>query len=361
MFLLLFYLFLALGVSFLCSIMEAVLLSITPSYAAAKEKTSPRIGAKLRYLKSNVDRPLSAILSLNTIAHTVGAAGVGAQAMVVFGSSYVAITSAVLTFLILVLSEIIPKTLGARYWRQLSALTTYTLDILIGLLYPLVWLSQIITKLLSKENNEYSISREEIRAMADVGFEEGLFLEKESKVIKNLTRLRSLKAEDIMTPRPVVFMLSADMTIREVFQDGSELKFSRIPIFENHTDNVQRYVLRNDILLHMARNELDKKLSQLSRKILVVPETVTLIQLFEQLLDRRDHIALAVDEYGGVAGIVTLEDVVETLLGIEIVDETDTSEDMQLLAREQWYKRAKSLGLVSDQDEFEFLKKRKSE
>lgn len=344
------YLSLALGVSFLCSIMEAVILSITPGFAAAFERNSPHAGAVLRELKADIDRPLAAILSLNTIAHTVGAAGVGAQAMLVFGSGYVAVTSAVLTLLILVLSEIIPKTLGAVYWRSLAGPTALLLSILIRFLHPLVWLSQLVTRMVSGKRSIYTISREEIRAMADIGFQEGVFREQESKILKNLLRLGKLKAESIMTPRPVVFALQADMTVGEVVEKYPELKFSRIPIYTESPEDIRFFVLRNDILLEASRGNTGKQLAELGRKILVVPEMVSLLYLFDQILDQREHIALVVDEYGGLAGLVTLEDIVETLLGIEIVDETDPTMDMQELARRQWERRARALGLISEEE-----------
>lgn len=355
MILLLIYLFLALGVSFLCSIMESVLLSVTHSFAAAYEKTNPKIGSRLRELKTNIDRPLAAILSLNTIAHTVGAAGVGAQALIVFGDAFVAVSSAILTFLILVLSEIIPKTLGAIYWRQLARPTTFLVRGLIIILYPLVVMSQKITRALSSGKKSKTISREEFKAMAEMGFEEGLILEKESLFIKNLLRFRSLKVKDIMTPRPVMFLLPEDMTIEEVFRSDFEIRVSRIPLHEKASEHIRYYVLKNDILLKMAREEWDTQLRELGREILVVPEIAPLLRMFEQLLDRKEHIALVVDEYGGVAGIVTMEDVVETLLGVEIVDETDTTRDMQVLARQKWYERAKSLGLISKEESLESL------
>ncbi|MFP4037059.1 MAG: CNNM domain-containing protein [Desulfobacteraceae bacterium] len=346
--LLLLYLGLALGVSFVCSIMEAVILSITPGFAAAFERQSPRAGPVLRELKTNIDRPLAAILSLNTIAHTVGAAGVGAQAMVVFGSGYVAVTSGVLTLLILVLSEIIPKTLGAVYWRSLAAPTALLLPVLILVLYPLVRLSQLITRLVAGRRCLYTISREEVRAMADIGFREGVFREQESRVLKNLLRMGGVTAENIMTPRPVMFLLQEEMTVGEVMEKYPALKFSRIPVYTGSPENIHHFVLRNDILLRAARGDTRMTLRDLSRKLPVVPEVVPLVYLFEQLLAEREQIALVVDEYGGVAGLVTMEDIVETFLGIEIVDETDPTRDMQELAKRQWEKRARAMGLIKD-------------
>lgn len=354
--LLIFYLFLALCISFLCSVMESVLLSVTPSFAAAYEKQSPRTGEKLRKLKTDIDRPLAAILSLNTIAHTVGAAGVGAQAMVVFGKGYVAVTSGVLTFLILVLSEIIPKTIGALYWRQLTLPTIMMTRFLVFILYPLVMMSQLITRGLSPEQKLNAISREEITALADLGLREGLFVQKEFLILKSLMQFGSLKVKDVMTPRSVMFVLPEDMTVGEVFEQHKDIRVSRIPLQSREKPLIRHYMLKNDLLLALARHQTDKPLLDLGREILVVPEMVSLLRLFEQLLDRREHIALVVEEYGRVAGLVTMEDVLETLLGFEIIDETDKITNMRTWARKQWYQRARSLGLITTDEAADFAR-----
>jgi CBS domain containing-hemolysin-like protein len=358
MILLVSFLFLALGVSFLCSILESVLLSLTPSFVAAFEKRYPKLGSDLSIFKKDIDRPLVAILSLNTVSHTVGAAGVGAQAMVVFGELYVAVISVILTLLILIVSEIIPKTLGALYWRELTPYTIRIMKVLIFLLYPLVIVSQKIMTILTKRRKVISITREEISSIADVGYKEGSLLKQESIILNNLMHFGILKVQDIMTPRPFIFSLSADLTIKDVFENYPQLRFSRIPIYYESHENISYYVLKNDILLSFSNNEADIKLDDLKRKLLIVPEIVSIYKAFDQILESRASIALAVDEYGGVAGIVTLEDIVETLIGIEIIDESDIAKDMQKLARNQWIKRAKRLGIISDSDELEeWLKK----
>lgn len=346
--LLLFYLCLALGVSFFCSVLESVLLSITPSYVVTLENNNPALGSELSKLKKDIDRPLAAILSLNTVAHTIGAAGVGAQALKIFGEPYLVAVSIALTLLILVLSEIIPKTLGAIYWRKLTPLTIRVLKVMIFLLYPLVVLSQKITSILSKDIKTVSISREEIKSIADIGYKEGSILKKESTLFKNLMRFGSLSAENIMTPRSVMFTLPAELPLEKVFEKDPELRFSRIPIYHRNHEDIGFYVLKNDLLMSIAKNETGKILDDFKRQMNIVPETVSLFNLFDKLLDHREQIALAVDNHGGVAGIVTLEDVVETLLGVEIVDETDDIIDMQTYARNQWIKRARKLGLISD-------------
>lgn len=345
---LLFYLFSALGFSFLCSLLESVLLSITPGFIGVYEKRAPRIGLLLRRLKKNIDRPLAAILSLNTIAHTVGAAGVGAQSLIVFGSGYVAITSGVLTLLILVFTEIIPKTFGALYWRELAPFTARTLQIMIVLLYPLIFFSMKLTQFISRGKKQQIFRREEFQAIADIGIEEGQFRVQESRIIKNLFLLRQLRANDVMTPRTVMFALPANMTIGEAIK-LQDARFSRIPIYDVNPDHIVGFVMKNDIYLEASRGNQDEPLISLRRDLPAVPETVALIHLFERFLKQREQAMLIVDEHGGVAGILTMEDIIETLLGIEIMDETDTVADMRALARRQWLKRARALGIVTDE------------
>ena len=346
--LLVFYVLLALGVSFLCSVLEAVLLSVTPSYVGALEDDRPAAAEQLRTLKDDIDRPLAAILSLNTIAHTIGAAGAGAQAAKVYGSASVGIFSAVLTLLILIISEIIPKTLGASYWRELAPLSARVLRLLILLLYPLVVMSQGITRLLARGEKQASVSREEITALAELGHQEGVFEKEESRILKNLFRFSSLRVRGIMTPRTVLFALPETRTVGEVMQEHEHLRFSRIPLYGKNRDDITGYVLKDDLLLKAAQDEQALALSEFKREMFVVPDTLPLPEFFERLLDKSEHIALVVDEYGGVAGVASMEDVVETLLGLEIVDEADSAEDMQELARQQWLSRARRLGVVSD-------------
>jgi CBS domain containing-hemolysin-like protein len=342
------YIGIALGFSFLCSMLEAVLLSVTPSFVASLEDTNARVADRLRTLKLRVDRPLAAILSLNTIAHTVGAAGVGAQAQVVWGSEALALASIVLTLLILVVSEIIPKTLGALYWRQLAPWAAATLHWMILVLYPLVVLSEGLTRMLARRKGQGSdVSREEITALAHLGAEQGLMGESEKRILKNLFALGQLRVRDIMTPRTVVLSMHEAIAVRDVVERKRALSFSRIPIWRDNEDDVVGYVLKDEILLHGAKDDLDRPLSDFRREIIVVPESMPVASFFERLLDQREHIALAVDEYGGVAGVATMEDVVETLLGTEIVDEADTVQDLREMARARWFARARRLGIVT--------------
>lgn len=338
------YLGLALGVSFLCSILEAGLLSVTPSYLAKLEQEHPRTGARLRSLKSNIDRPLAAILSLNTIANTVGAVGVGAEAQRIWGSQVLAVASATLTLMILFLAEIIPKTLGAVYWRRLAGFMAAFLPALIVLLLPLVWLSEAITRLVKRRRDSDKLSREEFAALARIGAQQGVFDESEMRILRNLFRFGSLRTRDIMTPRTVMYSLEETTKVRDAVADRGSMIFSRIPIWKETPDQVTGYILKDHLLIQAARDELDVPVHSFAREALMVPDTLPVPALFERLLDNREHIAVVVDEYGGVDGVVTMEDVLETLIGLEIVDEMDSVQDMRAMARSKWEARAKHVG-----------------
>jgi CBS domain containing-hemolysin-like protein len=330
----------ALVFSFYCSIAEAVLLSLTPSYIASVEQKGKRAGRLLQHLKENIDRPLAAILSLNTIAHTLGAAGAGAQATALFGDAYLGIVSAVLTLLILVFSEIIPKTLGALHWKKLAPTVAFSINYLMIFLYPFVKLSEYITQFLSSNTKPADFSRDEFTALADVGVEEGQIEEKESTILKNLFASSLLSAKDIFTPRTVAFTLQEDMLVKDFFENHADTPFSRIPIYRENRDEITGFVLKGDLFLAQAKNQAKEKLKKFKREIKVLPEFISLSNLFEELLNHRMHIATIVNEYGGMEGIVTMEDVLESLLGLEIVDEADKAVDMQQLARIQWKKQA---------------------
>lgn len=347
--LLIVYVTLAIGVSFLCSIMEAVLLSVTPAYVGALEKENPTVAERLKALKDDVDRPLAAILTLNTVAHTIGAAGAGAEAAAYFGNAAVGIFSAVLTLGILVLSEIIPKTLGAVYWRALAGPVSRVLKVLIWVLYPLVWLSQVLTKLIARGKKEAPVSRAELAALATIGAEEGIFEERETHILQNLLRFNELTARDVMTPRTVMIAFPEFTPLQEIAD--RDVTFSRLPLFETNRDHITGYLLKSDLFEALADDRHTTAAGDLRRPILTVPDTLKLPRLFERLLKEHEHIALVVGEYGGTAGIATMEDVVETLLGLEIVDEADTEHDMQHVARERWRERAARLGLFDQETE----------
>ena len=345
MLLLISYVLIALVFSFLCSIAEAVLLSVTMPHIVLMEQAQKTSGAILRRQKTEVGRPLAAILTLNTIAHTVGAAGAGAQATVVFGDAYVGIASAVLTLLILIFSEIIPKTIGARYWRELAPVTAHGLRLLIWLLYPFVKLSELLTGSLTHGPTLSGFSRSEFAAMADLSTNEGQLAHQESTILKNLLMMRKTQVKDAMTPRTVVFSLPEAMRVENFFQRHESSPFSRIPIYGDHPDQISGFVLRSDLLLAQAQGNGANLLKSYIRPITLVHETLSLSLVFDKFLQLRTHILLVIDEYGGMKGILTLEDVLETLLGMEIVDERDKTVDMQQLARKLWQKRAKEMGL----------------
>lgn len=341
--LLLLYLALALGVSFFCSIMESVILSVTPVYIQTLSEHNPKISAQLKDLKDNIDRPLAAILSLNTVAHTVGAAGVGAQAVAIFGEAYFGLISVILTILILVLSEIIPKTLGASYWQSLAPTSVSLVKGMIIFTWPLIWIAEKITKVMAVNKHLPSTSREDILALAKIGFKQGTVEKKESVIIRNLILSRKIRAEDVMTPRTVVHAAPESMTLDEFIDQQNFMRFSRIPLYENNIDQITGFVLKSDALEKLARDNHGMALRDIRRDAVMVFKKTSVPSLFDLLMSRKEHMAIVMDEYGGMSGIVTLEDIIETLLGLEIQDELDNIEDMQELARRKWRKRSELL------------------
>jgi len=355
--LLIFYVVLALGVSFLCSILEAVLLSITPGFVQHELSSGKKYAKHLEQMKQQVDGPLSAILTLNTIAHTMGAAGAGAQWKVLYNDTGEAIFAGVLTLLVLILSEIIPKTLGAKLWRVLAAPTTYILRIMIWVLtylppWPLPIL-KVITKLLGGHGEGHGVSRAELVAMAEIGSQTGELEDEENRILQNLFMFKSSKIRDIMTPRTVVYALSQTTTVEEFLTESMPKPFSRVPVYAQDRDHITGFVLKSDIMSAKLRDEAaDKTLVDYIREIKVMSGNDSIYHAFKLMTQEKKHLMLVVDEFGGMEGIVTMEDVVETLLGMEIVDEGDRNEDMQVLARTLWSKRAKAMGLeVENQDE----------
>lgn len=364
--LLIFFFTLSITVSFLCSLWEAALLSTSPSYVEVKAQEKSWVGQRLKEFKSNIDIPLSAILTLNTIAHTAGAIGVGVQAAKVFGDHSISILglqtniegiiAALMTLAILILSELLPKTIGAAYWKKMTGFTVRSLHVLIIILYPFVWMSKFITTLIKKNENESVLSRTEISAMADMGAKEGIIEQSEHTIIKNLMKFRKIHAEDIMTPRTVVKAASEDMSIQEFYEKNPDLRHSRIPVFTENVDQVSGFILKDQVLSQIINKEGDQPLKSIARSLPSVAEEIPVPDLFEQMMNNQQQIVMVHDDYGGMAGIVTMEDIMETLLGLEIVDEMDDTEDMQMLARKNWEQRAKRLGLISkDEDTKEKL------
>lgn len=324
----------ALSLSFLCSVLEAVLLSTPMSYISMRENQGSKTATLMKQYKNNVDRPVGAILSLNTIAHTIGSAGVGAESIKIFGEQYFGLISAILTLLILVLSEIIPKTIGASYWRFLAMPSTRIIRVLILITYPLVLLSELITKVFTPRGNQASMSREEVSAMVDVGTTEGIFRESESKLIKSCIALSGVKARQIMTPSIVVESACQDLTVKD-FQAKQSWSFSRIPVYAGDKDYITGYVLKDAVLKLLSEDQFHVKLSDLKRPILTFREEESVFQIWEKMLEKREHISVIIDEYGGLRGLVTMEDIIETMTGVEIVDEDDVAVDMQALAKEK--------------------------
>ena len=341
--LLLSFLFFALSVSFLCSITESVLFSVSLSFVRAKEAQGSKNAKLLKKFREEISSPLSSILTLNTIANIVGAAGVGAQATVLWGETYFGLVSAALTVMLLFLSEIVPKSIGARYWRSLAIPVALTVNVMIYLMYPVVWISKGITRIISGNKPQEKVSREEIAALTDIGLEEGIFAESESKTIKNLIRSRSVKANEIMTPRTVVVAIPEDTRLSDFFNDPEVRRHSRFPMYDKNPDNITGYVLKYDITDHLSKGNGEMQIRNIRRPIVICYENITIPKLFDILLQKKEQIAVLIDEYGGMSGIVTLEDIIETIFGFEIIDERDTQADMQQLAKEKWRERAENM------------------
>lgn len=364
--LLIFYALISILFSFLCSVLEAVLLSVTPTFVNIKKGEGRAYARTLEWLKQDVDKPLIAILTLNTIAHTVGAILVGVQAKNLYARQYgsasqevfgvpfteellVGIVSAVMTILILVASEIIPKTIGAVYWKRLANFTAKTLRLMVlGLKYTgIMWVLQLFTRLIGNKGHHGSIlSREDFEVMTDMAHEEGVFQESESTVIKNMLKFDEILVKDVMTPRAVMKIAPETQTIEEFYNDNTPLRFSRIPVFGERVDVITGFVLKDQVLEELVRDNGKAPLADIRRELLVAQRNTSIPQLLETFIEKREHIALVVDEYGSVSGLVTMEDILETLLGLEIMDESDNVADLQQLARKKWEERAKRTGLI---------------
>ena len=327
------YFFLALGVSFICSLLESVILSVTHSHIGILVKSNPSKGKLLQSLKDDINRPLAAILTLNTIANTVGAAGMGAQALHVYGSHAVAAASAILTFSILIFSEILPKTLGAYFCRSLAIPSAYVIRALMVITFPFVWLSNTLSSAIN--SNEDKVSREEITAMAEMGEDEGSIDEHESDIIENLFRLKEIQIEDILTPRSVIYAFEDIQTVGKIMDSNEDIIFSRIPVFHENIDNVIGMVYKDTVLETMADDFFEKTMADLVEPVETVYEKESVESVLNKFTKNRSHMFIVKDEFGGTTGIVTLEDCIETLLGVEIMDESDEVADMRKLAKDQ--------------------------
>lgn len=340
------YLVVAVGVSFLCSLLEAGLLSLSAAHVAAMVDAGSAVGRRFAALKKNLDRALAAILTLNTIAHTVGAAGVGAQVLTIFGSKWVAAGSAIVTLLILVFSEIIPKSIGAAYAKRLAPFTAWAIQVmvwgLLPILIPLQWVARVFGG-----GHHASVSREEVASLARLGLDHGAISDAESRVIHNLLHLARVKVADVMTPRPVVFSLLETMTVAEALERHPRLRFSRIPIHAGDLDHVTGKVTRAAIFHAMHDGNGGATLKSIARELPAVPEQSEVGTVLDRMIRQQRHLLLVVDEFGGTAGLITLEDCIETLLGVEIVDETDAVADMRELAKEMMRRRHAERGAAS--------------
>lgn len=328
-----------LATSFTCSLIEAVILSISPAYVAVAVERKSRSGLLLEHLIEKIDRPLSAVLTMNTICNTMGSAAIAYLVQREFGDASVTVASLILTVLILVIAEIIPKSLGAAYWKVLAPPAAYTVQALILALYPFVLLSEKMSRRLRPRDEAPEVTREEVIMTAELGAEEGTLRTKESNIIKNLLLMDKMFISDIMTPRSVFFALEADQTVEEVVAKYKPIRFSRVPVYASSLDNITGMTHRYQILEALSHDQHDKRIGDLVTPIASIPERMTVSQALDFFIKEKEHLALAVDEYGVVTGLVTLEDAVETLLGVEIVDEFDHIEDMRKYALEQWQLR----------------------
>lgn len=338
---LLLFLFGALIISAMCSILESVLMSTPLSFITMREEEGYKPAKRFKEYKLESEKPIAAILSLNTIANTLGAAGVGSQATIVFGSQWFGLVSGIVTLLILIFSEIIPKTIGTTYWKKLMGVTTALIRGVIIIMYPLVLLVQVISRWITPKDDEAAVSREEVSAMANIGEEEGVIEENENKIIQNLIKLDNVKAWDAMTPRVVSAIAPESMTVREFYKDDQYLHHSRIPVYGDSDEFITGYILRSEALERLADDKFTVKLGDIRRDIKYFNEDTSLGDIWDSLLSGKEQISAIIDEYGCFQGILTLEDILETILGMEIIDESDTVSDMQQYARDRWQQRQK--------------------
>jgi len=333
--LLILYAGLALVVSFLCSLLESVLLSMSQSYIQVMQNEKQKAGEIWSRLKDNDSvRPLTAILTLNTIAHTVGAVGVGSVVHQEYGNEWVAIASAILTVAVLLLSEILPKTIGSAYWKKLAIPTAHVTNVLTRALtiivVPIEWFRKMLP-----QAQKTTVTRDELAVLADIGEEEGTIEEDEEKVIVNLLRLAEINIKEIMTPRVVVTAFPAEYSVFQVLEEHPVLRVSRIPVYGENIDELLGFVIRSEILRAASKDQWEKKLSELMKPLEFINEADSVDQVLDIFIKKRQQIMAVTDEFGGMSGVVTLEDAIETLLGEEIVDETDEAEDMREVALAQ--------------------------
>ena len=349
--LLLIFLLGAMLISFMCSILEASLMSTPLSYVNMREDEGYKPATRFKRYKTDNARPIAAILSLNTIANTIGAAGVGAQATEVFGSQWFGLVSAITTILILVFSEIIPKTIGSRHWKKLMGFTTRALRLIIIVLFPIVWVVEKLSKTIAEDEDEAAVSREEVAAMADMAEDEEVIDEDENKIIQNVIKLDDVKAEDVMTPTTVAAIAPEQMTLKEFYRDKAYSHFSRIPVYSDSDEYITGYVLRSEALELLTEDKFNMTLGEIKRDIVMYKEEMPVSEIWDSMLRNKRHIACVIDEYGSFQGIITLEDIIETIVGLEIMDERDDVADMRQLALDRWHQRQSRIKVIDRPDE----------
>ena len=349
--LLLIFLLGAMLISFMCSILEASLMSTPLSYVNMREDEGYKPATRFKRYKTDNARPIAAILSLNTIANTIGAAGVGAQATEVFGSQWFGLVSAITTILILVFSEIIPKTIGSRHWKKLMGFTTRALRLIIIVLFPIVWVVEKLSKTIAEDEDEAAVSREEVAAMADMAEDEEVIDEDENKIIQNVIKLDDVKAEDVMTPTTVAAIAPEQMTLKEFYRDKAYSHFSRIPVYSESDEFITGYVLRSEALELLTEDKFNMTLGEIKRDIVMYKEEMPVSEIWDSMLRNKRHIACVIDEYGSFQGIITLEDIIETIVGLEIMDERDDVADMRQLALDRWHQRQSRFKVIDLPDD----------
>ena len=352
--LLLIFLLGAMTISFMCSILEATLMSTPLSYVNMREDEGYKPATRFKRYKTDNARPIAAILSLNTIANTIGAAGVGAQATQLFGSQWFGLVSAITTILILVFAEIIPKTIGTRYWKRLMRFTTNTLRLIIVLLFPIVWVVEKLSKTIADDDDdEAAVSREEVAAMADMAEDEEVIDEDENKIIQNVIKLDDVKAEDVMTPTTVAAIAPERMTLKQFYKDKRYSHFSRIPVWSESDEYITGYILRSEALELLTEDKFNMTLGDIRRDIVMYKEQMPVSEIWDSMLSNKQHIACVIDEYGSFQGIITLEDIIETIVGLEIMDERDDVADLRQLALDRWHQRQSRFKVIDLPEEQE--------
>lgn len=330
------------SLSFICSILEAVLLSVSPSYIAIELKRGRRHGKILETLKERINRPISAILALNTIANTVGGAVVGAQVHRIYGDKFLATISGIATVFILIGGELAPKIIGATHWKRLAPISAYMIRALILVMLPFVWVAERMGRLLG-QGPDSAVSREEVIVTAELSADEGAIRQKESTIIKNLLMLDNMKVADIMTPRSVMYAYQSGITVGEVVQQHKPIRFSRIPVYKDNVDHIEGIVHRYKILEEVSHDRDNVKIDDLMLPVHAIPGNISVAAALDQFIKRHEHVFIVIDDYGSTTGIVSLEDAIETLLGVEILDEFDSVADLRQLALEQWRDRKQKI------------------